>query len=127
AREGRRRRDGVFQSGDPRRAPRRSRGCGGGPSIRATGIAAGSRCAIRRTRGGPKIEPLGEVPRWVTDRGGRRGARASLPPPVPSVPHASPYNALGRTRANRMEIRHFLFERITLDPEKCFGKPCVRG
>ena len=26
-----------------------------------------------------------------------------------------------------MEIRHFLFDRITLDPEKCFGKPCVRG
>jgi len=26
-----------------------------------------------------------------------------------------------------MEIRHFLFDRITLDPEKCFGKPCIRG
>src|SRR6266516_1877929 len=26
-----------------------------------------------------------------------------------------------------MEIRHFLFDRITLAPEKCFGKPCVRG
>ena len=30
-------------------------------------------------------------------------------------------------RRNRMEIRHFLFDRITLDPEKCFGKPCIRG
>jgi len=26
-----------------------------------------------------------------------------------------------------MEIRHYRFERITLDPEKCFGKACVRG
>ncbi len=26
-----------------------------------------------------------------------------------------------------MEIRHYRFDRITLDPEKCFGKPCVRG
>jgi len=26
-----------------------------------------------------------------------------------------------------MEIRHHQFERITMDPEKCFGKPCVRG
>ncbi|MCS7065372.1 MAG: DUF433 domain-containing protein [Fimbriimonadales bacterium] len=26
-----------------------------------------------------------------------------------------------------MEIRHPLFDRITLDPEKCFGKPCIRG
>ena len=26
-----------------------------------------------------------------------------------------------------MEIRHHLFDRITMDPEKCFGKPCVRG
>ena len=26
-----------------------------------------------------------------------------------------------------MEIRHFKFNRITLDPEKCFGKPCIRG
>jgi uncharacterized protein (DUF433 family) len=26
-----------------------------------------------------------------------------------------------------MEIRHYQFQRITLDPEKCFGKPCIRG
>lgn len=26
-----------------------------------------------------------------------------------------------------MEIRHYQFDRITLDPEKCFGKPCIRG
>lgn len=26
-----------------------------------------------------------------------------------------------------MEIRHYRFSRITLDPEKCFGKPCIRG
>ena len=26
-----------------------------------------------------------------------------------------------------MEIRHYRFRRITLDPNKCFGKPCIRG
>jgi uncharacterized protein (DUF433 family) len=26
-----------------------------------------------------------------------------------------------------MEIRHYKFQRITLNPEKCFGKPCIRG
>lgn len=26
-----------------------------------------------------------------------------------------------------MERRHHKFDRITMDPEKCFGKPCVRG
>ncbi len=26
-----------------------------------------------------------------------------------------------------MEIRHPVFDRITLNPEKCFGKPCIRG
>lgn len=26
-----------------------------------------------------------------------------------------------------MQIRHYLFNRITLDPNKCFGKPCIRG
>lgn len=26
-----------------------------------------------------------------------------------------------------MEIRHYRFDRITMDPEKCFGKPCIRG
>ena len=26
-----------------------------------------------------------------------------------------------------MELRHHQFGRITMDPEKCFGKPCVRG
>ena len=26
-----------------------------------------------------------------------------------------------------MERRHYKFNRITFDPEKCFGKPCVRG
>ena len=25
-----------------------------------------------------------------------------------------------------MESRHHQFERITMDPEKCFGKPCIR-
>ena len=26
-----------------------------------------------------------------------------------------------------METRHYKFDRITLDPGKCFGKPCIRG
>ncbi|MBL8051173.1 MAG: DUF433 domain-containing protein, partial [Anaerolineales bacterium] len=26
-----------------------------------------------------------------------------------------------------MEIRHYKFDRITLNPEMCFGKPCIRG
>jgi uncharacterized protein (DUF433 family) len=26
-----------------------------------------------------------------------------------------------------MEIRHYKFDRITLNPEICFGKPCIRG
>ncbi|MBN1102350.1 MAG: DUF433 domain-containing protein [Deltaproteobacteria bacterium] len=26
-----------------------------------------------------------------------------------------------------MEIRHYKFDRITIDPDKCFGKPCIRG
>ena len=26
-----------------------------------------------------------------------------------------------------MEIRHYRFDRITIDPNKCFGKPCIRG
>ena len=26
-----------------------------------------------------------------------------------------------------MEIRYYKFNRITLDPEKGFGKPCIRG
>jgi uncharacterized protein (DUF433 family) len=26
-----------------------------------------------------------------------------------------------------MEIRHYKFDRITFDPEKCFGKACIRG
>ena len=26
-----------------------------------------------------------------------------------------------------MEIRHYKFTRITMDPDKCFGKPCIRG
>lgn len=26
-----------------------------------------------------------------------------------------------------MEIRHYRFPRITLDADKCFGKPCIRG
>ncbi len=25
------------------------------------------------------------------------------------------------------EICHYKFSRITLDPNKCFGKPCIRG
>ena len=25
-----------------------------------------------------------------------------------------------------MEIRHYKFNRITINPNKCFGKPCVR-
>ena len=31
------------------------------------------------------------------------------------------------TEKKAMEIRHHLFDRISMDPEKCFGKPCVRG
>lgn len=26
-----------------------------------------------------------------------------------------------------MELRHYKFRRITIDPEKCLGKPCIRG
>jgi uncharacterized protein (DUF433 family) len=26
-----------------------------------------------------------------------------------------------------VEIRHNRFDRITMDPEKCFGKPCIAG
>lgn len=26
-----------------------------------------------------------------------------------------------------MELHHYKFTRITVDPAKCFGKPCVRG
>ncbi|MCL4534639.1 MAG: DUF433 domain-containing protein [Bacteroidetes bacterium] len=26
-----------------------------------------------------------------------------------------------------MEIRHYRFDRITLDPDKCFGKACIRS
>jgi uncharacterized protein (DUF433 family) len=26
-----------------------------------------------------------------------------------------------------LEVRHHQFDRITIDPDKCFGKPCVRG
>ena len=26
-----------------------------------------------------------------------------------------------------MEINHYRFNRITFDPNKCFGKPCIRG
>ena len=26
-----------------------------------------------------------------------------------------------------MEVRHYKFDRITLDPAKCFGKACIRG
>jgi uncharacterized protein (DUF433 family) len=26
-----------------------------------------------------------------------------------------------------MEIQHYKFDRITLNPERCFGKPCVRS
>jgi len=26
-----------------------------------------------------------------------------------------------------VEVRHYKFDRITLDPTKCFGKPCLRG
>ena len=26
-----------------------------------------------------------------------------------------------------MEVRHHQFDRITFDPNKCFGKACVRG
>lgn len=26
-----------------------------------------------------------------------------------------------------MEIRHYRFDRITINPIKCFGKPCIRG
>jgi len=26
-----------------------------------------------------------------------------------------------------MEVRHYKFDRVTLDPDKCFGRPCIRG
>jgi uncharacterized protein (DUF433 family) len=26
-----------------------------------------------------------------------------------------------------MEVRHHKFDRITMNPERCFGKPCIRG
>jgi uncharacterized protein (DUF433 family) len=30
-------------------------------------------------------------------------------------------------RQTPMEIRHYKFDRITIDPAKCFGKACIRG
>jgi uncharacterized protein (DUF433 family) len=32
-----------------------------------------------------------------------------------------------QVKESAMEIRHYKFDRITLDPEICFGKPCIRG
>jgi uncharacterized protein (DUF433 family) len=26
-----------------------------------------------------------------------------------------------------MRLHHYQFDRITLDPNQCFGKPCIRG
>jgi uncharacterized protein (DUF433 family) len=26
-----------------------------------------------------------------------------------------------------MQARHYKFDRITFDPDKCFGKACIRG
>ncbi|MFN8443408.1 MAG: DUF433 domain-containing protein [Caldilineaceae bacterium] len=26
-----------------------------------------------------------------------------------------------------MTIQHYKFDRITIDPQVCFGKPCIRG
>jgi uncharacterized protein (DUF433 family) len=26
-----------------------------------------------------------------------------------------------------VQVRHYQFDRITFDPEKCFGKACIRG
>lgn len=26
-----------------------------------------------------------------------------------------------------MQLKHHQFNRITIDPEMCFGKPCIRG
>ena len=26
-----------------------------------------------------------------------------------------------------MQLRHYRFDRITIDPGKCSGKPCIRG
>ena len=26
-----------------------------------------------------------------------------------------------------MYIQHYLYQRITIDPNVCFGKPCIRG
>jgi len=31
------------------------------------------------------------------------------------------------SKESTMEIRHYKFDRITLNPEVCFGKPCIRG
>jgi len=30
-------------------------------------------------------------------------------------------------KGDEMEIRHYKFDRITFNPEKCFGKACIRG
>jgi uncharacterized protein (DUF433 family) len=32
-----------------------------------------------------------------------------------------------QNKDGKMEIRHYKFNRITMDPGKCFGKPCIRG
>lgn len=32
-----------------------------------------------------------------------------------------------KSKGAEMEIRHYKFDRITLNPEVCFGKPCIRG
>jgi uncharacterized protein (DUF433 family) len=44
-----------------------------------------------------------------------------LPSPRPSVVDSRD------GKGHPMEIRHYKFQRITLDPNKCFGKPCIRG
>ena len=32
-----------------------------------------------------------------------------------------------RGESAQVQLRHYKFPRITLDPNKCFGKPCIRG
>ena len=43
------------------------------------------------------------------------------------VSHGTLQTDATNPRGERMATTHYLFDRITLDPERCFGKPCIRG
>ena len=57
-------------------------------------------------------------------------ARISSPDPIPQAKHrsADPFQRkLGKRRPCEQRPDVNLNERITVDPEQCGGKPCIRG